>query len=350
MNRWYALEQLFLARLREFYREPEAIFWVYGFPLILALGLGIAFSSRKPEPPDVDVVGTDDTLARQTAERLGQAGIKAEVVSRPDADRRLDTGKTALIVEPAGKDGKPTYTYVYDEARAESVSARYQVDSVLQRAASGSAALPTEDELRSAPGTRYIDFLLPGLIGLNIMGGGLWGVGFVLVDMRVRKLLKRLLATPMRRGDFLVSILGGRMAMLLPEMAVLVLFATLVFSVPLLGSPLTLVVTIVVGATAFAGLGLLIACRTDKTETVSGLMNLVMLPMWLLSGTFFSSRRFPDATQPFIQALPLTQLNNALREVMLEGASLTAIGWRLGILAAWGIVCFALALRWFRWS
>jgi ABC-2 type transport system permease protein len=109
-------------------------------------------------------------------------------------------------------------------------------------------------------------------------------------------------------------------------------------------------VVIFAGAIAFSGIGLLVACRAEKTETVSGLMNLVMLPMWLLSGTFFSSRRFPDVAQPFIQTLPLTQLNDALRDVMLEGASLTQVALPVAILFAWGVVTFALALRWFKWT
>jgi ABC transporter DrrB family efflux protein len=208
----------------------------------------------------------------------------------------------------------------------------------------------TTDAPVSEPGHRYIDFLVPGLMGLNIMGGGLFGVGFVIVDMRVRKLLKRLLATPMRRSHFLLAMLGSRLIMLLPEMTLLLVAARLGFGVPLRGNPLLLGLVILVGAFAFAGIGLVLASRTDKTETISGLINLVMLPGWLVSGTFFSSRRFPDAVQPLIQALPLTQLNDALREVMLEGASLGRVAGRLAVLAAWGGVAFLLALRWFRWQ
>src|SRR5262249_18000391 len=155
-------------------------------------------------------------------------------------------------------------------------------------------------------------------------------------------LFKRLLATPMRRPHFLLAMLLARMVMLLPEMTILLLFGMLVFTVPVRGDFVTLVVTIFVGAAAFAGIGLLVACRAQKTETVSGLMNLVMLPMWLLSGVFFSSKRFPEATQPFIQALPLTQLNDALREVMLEGKSFPEIAWRLGILALFALATFTL--------
>jgi len=116
------------------------------------------------------------------------------------------------------------------------------------------------------------------------------------------------------------------------------------------GRVLDLVLLIVLGASAFAGLGLLVACRAKTTEAVSGLMNLVMLPMWLMSGVFFSSERFPDAMQPFIQALPLTALNDALRAVMLDGASLASQWHKIAVLVAWGLISFVLALRWFRWS
>ncbi len=226
--------------------------------------------------------------------------------------------------------------------------ARYWVEAALLRAQAGSGA-QDQDVLVTEHGRRYIDRLVPGLIGMNLMGGGLFGVGFVLVDMRVRKLFKRLIATPMRHGDFLLAILASRLLFLIPEMVLLLLFGWLVLGVPIYGSVVTLVVVILVGATAFAGLGLLLGCRTEKTETMSGYINAIMLPMYLMSGIFFSSRRFPDAVQPLIQALPLTQLIDALREVMLEEAGFAKIGWRLAILAAWAIICFALALRFFRW-
>ena len=358
----HPLLQLFLARLREFYREPQALFWVYGFPLILAVGLGFAFRDRPPEAAAVDVVGdAKDEHTEALRERLEKAHLLAEIHSDDEAKQRLRTGKTVLYVVP-GDDG---FRYVYDRVRPEAVAARDRVDGAILRwkiekeckktddppsgEAAHNAKWQTADDFITEPGNRYIDFLMPGLLGLNIMGGGLFGVGFVIVDMRLRKLLKRLVATPMRRGHFLAAMLGARLVMLLPEMTVLLGFATLLCDVPIRGNPLTLGIVIVAGAFAFAGIGLLLASRAAKTETISGLVNLVMLPGWLLSGTFFPARRFPDAVQPFIQALPLTQLNDALREVMLEGKSLIDVAWRIGILALYGGVTFALALKWFRW-
>ena len=344
MNRWHAFTQLILSRLREFYREPEAIFWVYGFPLILAIGLGIAFSGGKPEPPKVDIQGDPgDTKVQELVKILESAQMKVEVHDADECSRRLKRGATSLFIIPDSK-----YTFVFDEARAESVLARRWVgEAILEK------KIGTTEPFINSPvpeaGGRYIDFLLPGLIGMNIMGGGLFGVGFVLVDMRVRKLFKRLLATPMRRGDFLFAILVARLLFLIPEMLSLLLIGYFFFHVPIFGNLLVLILVIVVGAMMFNSIGLLIGCRTEKTETASGLMNLVMLPMYLLSGVFFSSKRFPPEIQPIIQALPLTQLNDALREVMLEGLSLLEIAWRLGIMLAWTAVCLPLALRWFRW-
>jgi ABC-type multidrug transport system permease subunit len=333
--------------MRTFYREPHALFWVYGFPLIMALALGIAFANRKPEPIHIDIEAGPH--AEQAQGYLADRNVIAEIHDAETCREHRRIGKVPLFLQ-FNSDG--SWQFTYDEAQSEAVSARYQVDDILVRRKLGSSTGmdAAQDQLVTEKGNRYIDFFIPGLIGMNIMGGGLWGIGFVLVDMRVRKLLKRLLATPMKRVHFLLSMLLGRMVMLIPEMATLLLFATLVFGVPLRGDLVTLALVIITGAAAFSGIGLLVACRTDKTETVSGLMNLVMLPMWLFSGVFFSSERFPKAAQPFVQALPLTQLNNALREVMLEGKSFPEIAWRLGILAAFGLVTFTLALKWFRWQ
>jgi ABC-type multidrug transport system permease subunit len=347
MSRRAAFGQLILARIREFYREPEAVFWVYGFPLILAVVLGLAFSGSEPQPPEVDIESSATESVLQALEKkLRAAGFKkVQIGTESECRQRLRTGQTALVIVPGGK----KLEYLYDKTRSDAVLARYWVDSVLARDELGVTVPRPKEEFVTEPGSRYIDFLVPSLIGMNLLGGGLFGVGFVLVDMRVRKLFKRLLATPMNRPDFLLALLTARLVFLIPEMVALFVLGIVLFRVPVNGDPLTLVAIILVGTAAFDGIGLLIASRTDKTETVSGLINLTVLPMYLLSGTFFSSKHFPDAMQPFIQALPLTQVNDALREVMLEGHSLAHIAWRLGILMAWALVTFFLALKWFKW-
>jgi ABC-type multidrug transport system permease subunit len=251
-----------------------------------------------------------------------------------------------LTVSVAAADG---YRYVYDPARPGSRLARCQVDAVVQAWKSARPTWPTADSTPEEPGDRYIDFLIPGLMGMNLMAGGLWGVGYVIVDMRVRKLLKRLLATPMRASDFLLSMLGSRLLCLAVEMVVLVVAGWLLFGVPVRGSGWGLALVVLAGASAFAGLGLVLASRVERTETVSGLINLFVLPMWMLSGTFFSPHRFPDPFQPVVRALPLTHLNDALRAVMLEGASAADVLAPVALLAGWAVVSFLAALACFSW-
>lgn len=340
------LIQMVLARVRLFAREPAAVFWTYGFPLLAVIVLGLAFRSKPDEVIQFDVV--EGVASQRVLAALGDSKhFDVTVHPRDVAMKRLRINKTIVVVD-ADADGG--FIYHFDGDNPEARHARFAIDDALQRAAGRTDPAPTTDVKVTAPGARYIDFLVPGLIGMNLMSGGLWGVGFTLVDMRVRNLLKRLLATPMRRSDFLLSLVGVRALFFIPEMAFLLVAAYLLFAVPVRGNPVTVVLIAFVGSVSFAGLGLLTACRARRIETVSGLMNLVMLPMWLMSGIFFSSERFPDALQPFIQALPLTQLINALRAVILEGAGLMSQTAPLLIMLVWGGVSFALALRWFRWT
>lgn len=340
-KRYSPLFQLVLARLREFYREPEAIFWVYGFPILLTVALGIAFRNKPVEHIAVDVVeGPGAPAVLELLQKHEKFTVKVQDAAL--CRLRLRTGRTELVVVPAS--GGQAQEYQYAPSRTESRAALKEVDDVLH-----ARPEPTAQEVDD-PGGRYIDFLVPGLLGMSLMGGGLWGVGFVIVDMRLRKLLKRFLATPMKKGHFLAAILISRLLFMVPEVLILLVFARVAFGVVTEGSLLVVLLLILLGAFTFAGIGLLVASRAKTLEAVSGLMNLVMLPMWVLSGIFFSSERFPDVAQPFIKILPLTPLIDALRAVMLEGASLASLLSQVGILAAWGLVTFVLALRWFRWN
>jgi ABC-2 type transport system permease protein len=359
--------QLYRARLRDFWRQPARIFWVYGFPTVLAIVLGLAFQNRPPAPISVDLVSGpfsgrieqdirtyNDRVAsaRSTSSPTGMAAppnVILHTVTESDASDRLRTGKSALTILPVEA---TKLTYRYDPTRPEAAAARQQIDDVLQEAAGRENKLSTNDSVVTEPGSRYIDFLIPGLIGVNAMGGGLWGIGFFLVNLRIGKLLKCFVATPMPRRDFLAAILGSRLTFLLPDLVILILLGALAFGMPIRGNVLNVVLVDVIGALAFAGIGLLVGSRASSTEAVSGLMNMVMLPMYLLSGVFFSSDRFPAALQPLIQALPLTQLVSALRLILLDGADLLHFGVlkAIAILTAWAVVTFYLALRLFKWT
>lgn len=345
MNNYKPLLEMTLCHMKGYLREPEAIFWTYGFPLLMVIGLGIAFSSSGQEVIQFDVVA-GPAAEKVLATLHGHAGFKAVVQAEETALRRLRRNRTPVVVvlSEAGE-----YRYHFDPSNPEARNARNAIDDALQRAAGRKDALPARDVEVTAPGSRYVDFLVPGLMGMNLMGGGMWGIGFVLVDMRMKKLLKRLLATPMRRPHFLLSVVGTRAIFFIPESFFLLVAAHWVFGVPIQGSVPAIVAVAFVGTLAFAGLGLLAASRAQRIETISGIMNVIMLPMWLCSGIFFSSERFPGFMQPLIQALPLTQLINALRAVILEGQSVFSQALPMGILLVWAVITFPLALKWFRW-
>jgi ABC-type multidrug transport system permease subunit len=348
-RRWSGYRHLLSARLLELKREPEVIFWVFGFPILLALGLGIAFRNKPADVSPVAIVaGPGAQDARLFIQRSPRSSsIRADIVDEPQAQQGFRLGKYDLVIVPDAKQG---FQYRYDPARPESVLSRAEVDDALQAGAGRKDPVPTSAVVSSEPGSRYIDFLIPGLLGMNLMNSGMWGIGFALVDMRQRKLLKRFIATPMRRSDFLLALTSSRLVLMVIEIVLLLTLGVAVFHMRVLGSLSTILLLATVGAVAFGGLGLLTASRAQKIESVSGLMNIVMMPMWILSGVFFSAERFPAALQPLIKVLPLTALNDALRATILQGASLAAQSGRLLILALWGGVSFALALRWFRWT
>jgi ABC-2 type transport system permease protein len=348
-GRWSGFRHLLWARLLELKREPEVVFWVFGFPVLLALGLGIAFRNKPGDITSVAYVrGPGMYYFLDMVRRFPQASsIRVTTLDLEPALEGFRLGKYDLVVEDAGSEGM---LFRYDPSRPESVLARVRMDDVVQTAAGRKDPVPISAVASTEPGSRYIDFLIPGLLGMNLMNSGMWGIGFALVDMRQRKLLKRFVGTPMRRSDFLLALTSSRLVLMVIEIVLLLGFGVLAFHMRVLGSPFTILLLTTIGAVSFGGLGLLTASRAQKIESVSGLMNLVMMPMWIFSGVFFSSERFPAMLQPFIKLLPLTALNDALRATILQGASLGAQSGRLLVLVLWGGVCFALALRWFRWT
>ena len=341
----HPLFQLTLVRFLEFLREPEALFWVFIFPVLLTAGLGLAFRTRAPEQIKVGVL--EGPRAAQVAATLGaDKRVVVQQVDDSGAAQSLRTAKIAVLVIP----GESGVTYRFDDTRPDARIARSMADDILQRGAGRADPLPVQEEQVRERGSRYIDFLVPGMLGMNLMGTGIWGVGFAIVDQRRKKLLKRLIATPMSRSHYLASFGLSRFIWLVLEVAMLVGTGLWLFGVPLRGSIGTLAVVSFLSAAMFGGIGLLIAARPKTIEGASGIMNLVMLPMWVFSGVFFNASNFPDAMQPFIQALPLTASVNALRSTMLEGTPLTGLGPELAVMGVWLVLSFVLALKLFRWK
>ncbi len=335
-----SLYQLTMVRFRLFIREPEAIFWIFVFPILLAGGLGIAFRNR---PADVFQVGA--TTAQLTHALAADKGLTATTMNEADGTRALATGSILLLAVQT-PDG---VSYKFDETNPDARTARMVADRAIQTAAGRHEAIHVQNQLVRETGSRYIDFVVPGLLGMNLMGSAIWGMGFSIVESRQKKLLKRLVASPMPRWQYLASYLLSRLSMLVIEVVGFLGFARLVFGVPFRGSLWQLGLLCVLTSLAFSALGLLVASRAKTMEAASGLMNLVMLPMWILSGVFFSAARFPAVVQPVVRALPLTAAIEALRGNMLQGMNLGQLTTPMAILLTWLVMSFAVALRIFRW-
>ncbi len=338
------LIELTIARTKEFGREPEAIFWVFIFPILLALALGFAFRDKAPDKIPVGVIAGPVAPGRLAALKRSPALLPA-IMSEEEGRLALRRGKVSLLISGDGE-----VTYRFDPTRPDSRTARREAEDALERAAGRRDLFVAREALVHDQGARYIDFLIPGLLGMNLMSTGMWSISFAVVNARMKKLLKRLIATPMRKSEYVLSQFLSRLIFLVTETIVVVAFGWLVFGVRVNGSIVTLAILCIVGGFAFSGIGLLVSSRARTIEAVSGLMNLVMMPMWLCSGVFFSYERFPDAAKPFIRALPLTILNDALRAVINDGMPLTHVFPALLALLAWALVTFTVGLKIFRWQ
>lgn len=339
------LAELTVYRLKEFLREPDAVFWVFVFPLLLTIALGFAFREKPPDRIPVGIVEGPAAQRHLSAMKQSPA-LQPRVYSQSEGREELRRGKISLLVEEGG--GVPVYRF--DPTRPESRTARVEVDDALQGGAGRRDAFAARDSHVTEQGSRYIDFLVPGLIGMNLMGTGMWSISFAVVSARLKKLLKRFLATPMRKSHFLMAQFLSRLVFLVVEVAVVTLFAWLVFDVKIRGPIWLFCLLCLLGGAAFAGIGILVSSRARTLEAVSGLMNVVMMPMWICSGVFFSYERFPDAVKPFIRALPLTALTDALRAVMNDGFGVGEVLPQIVNLTAWTLVSGVVGLKIFRWN
>lgn len=338
------LVALLVVRLKELSRQPAVLFWNFVFPILLAAGLGVV---RTQMSATIDVLVIETPSAAQTVAALAQVpGVQARIVSEDTAQQRLRTGGAALVLAVRPQ----AIEYRFDPERGEARLARALVDEALQGAAGRRQALPTADVANLGAGGRYVDFLVPGVLALTLMNGGLWGIGFGLVNVRIRQMLKTLAATPMRKRDFLLSLLLSRLAFVALEAATLLGLARWLLGVHVLGSLVAMTVIVVLGALTFSALGMLLAARTETLDTISGLINATVLPMVILSGLFFSIDRLPALMQPIVQWLPLTALTQALRSTMTEGAGVVEIAWPLLVLCGWCGLASAVSLRIFRWT
>jgi len=342
MNRFESssLYQLTAIRIKLFLREPEAIFWTFVFPILLAVGLGIAFRNR---PADVLHVGATTTQLTQAL--ATEKGLATTTMDEAAGTHALATGEIVLLaIQRPGE-----VVFRFDDTNPDARTARLLTNRAVQTSAGRKELVDVENQLVHETGARYIDFVVPGLLGMNLMMSAMWSLSFAIVDARQKKLLKRMVASPMPRWEYLASFLFSRLLLLSLEVLVFLGFAGVAFGVPFRGSLWALGFLCVLTSLTFSAMGLLCSSRARTIEAASGLLNLVMLPMWILSGIFFSATRFPGAIQPLVRALPLTAAINSLRGNMLQGMSLGQLAVPVAIMLAWLIVPFAVSVKIFRW-
>lgn len=342
--RWRAMQQLLLFRLRAVIREPSALFWTFVFPILTSIALGIAFQEPGTGPIKVALAHGPGEL--ELAQRLAAPPLRVERSEAEQAYKDLESGLVSAVVVP----GEHYAQLVLNPTQSDTPLVRCLTRGALEKGTAAPAAFQIQERLQASNGARYIDFLIPGLIGFGLLSFSLWGMGFSIVQMRTGKLLRRLLASPVRRSDVLLSFVVSRLALAPVEVGVLALFGHFLFKVPVRGSWVTLLAFALLGAFCFAGLSLLTFSRAQNAETAGGLGNLVQMPMLILSGVFFSSSHFPRWLKPVIDLLPLTVVNDGLRAIMTTGAGFTALLPSILLLGAWSVGSFGLALYWFRWE
>lgn len=341
--------QLVFVHIRNFYREPSTLFWAIGFPVLMAWVLGIAFSKKNNEarPATVYIVGSDSLANAIGGERLIGEGsgsllkVRFKKATEQEAITALKKGVISVYLDHQNN----KLTYHFDPSNPEAQLTHL----LIEREVSGKPVKKSEVAVLTAKGTRYIDFLIPGLMAFGIMNSCLWGISWGLIETRMKKLLRRMIATPMKKPVFLLSTIFTRVLLSIVESGILFLFSFIYFGIELTGSVLAFLAIYIAGIMAFSGIGILIASRTSNSQTGNGLINAVTLPMTVLSGVFFNYHTFPEWTIPFIQSLPLTMLGDGLRSVFIEGAGLYDVLLPLCVLSLTGILTFLAGLKIFKW-
>jgi ABC-2 type transport system permease protein len=342
-----SLVQLIIVQFKTFFREPAVLFWAVLFPIIMAWVLGIAFSNKGESLSTVYVISDSVIPEKITGEKvLGEASgnvykIRFQKASEEEAIRAVKRGLITLFIEVRND----SLIYHFDPRNADAQLTHL----VLERSMAGVSSTNTSIDPLQSTGTRYIDFLIPGMIALGIMNSCIWGIGWTLVENRMKKLLRRMVATPLKKTAFFTSHMITRIVLGTLETILLIVFSYFYFGTRITGSIPAFIVVFLAGIFAFGGIAILMASRTSKAEVASGLVNAITLPMMILSGIFFNYHNFPDWAIPIIQALPLTLVADSIRSIFIEGAGLFDVLRPVLILCAIGLTAFAAGLRAFKW-
>ncbi len=364
---------LFAMHAKTLMREPAVLFWGIVFPLLMALGLGLAFTQKLDMVHKISVTSSrenssadslnrfefflknrtekiKDSLTRRDQykitvkdKKLGNSTFIFERNSHDEAMKLLKRGEINLIIEENGGDIEFHFDPVNSEAHLTYLDLSRVINNTELTGGNESV------EPLTLKGTRYIDFFIPGLIAMGIMMSSVWGLGYGIIETRSKKLLRRMIATPMKKSYFLISLITVRSIMNFAEAGLLFLFSYLVFDITIQGSVAALILIFIAGNISFAGISILTSSRTANPEVGNGLINAIATPMIVLSGIFFSYHNFPDWAVGFIKILPLTLLADGIRSIFIEGAGLPDVVIPFIALVITGVVCFYFGLKFFRW-
>ena len=349
-------------------REPAVLFWGIGFPILMAWGLGIAFSTKTEMNREIAVIhqsGSEsiqksvlsdiikhypgkqkgDYLLALSNTKLGNINLTLRECSRDQANVLLKKGTISLIVEVIND----KIYYYFDPANAEAQLLYQLIKGVVYNGPAYYSSHQEEIKPLTVSGTRYIDFLIPGLLAMGIMMSSTWGISYTLIERRSKKLLRRMVATPMKKANLLLALITARSVMNLIECVLLFFFAWLYFDIHVQGNPAALIILFIAGNIAFAGISVLISSHTSNPEIGNGLINAIVTPMMVVSGIFFSYQHFPEWIIPFIRTLPLTMLADGTRSIFNEGAGIMQIWKETLVLTATGVITFIIGLRVFKW-
>jgi ABC-2 type transport system permease protein len=362
-----SLWQLISINYKEFVREPGILFWSLLFPILMAWVLGIAFSKKAELVQDVAYVKnaartnnklsgflassevvyrkseTSPEYRKSFTTKLGKLTFHIVPVTMDSAILMIKRGEASLILQ----DRADSLFYLFDPQSADArfnyvmLSSTINNDRVVYDAASVKTL--------SQQGTRYIDFLIPGLLAMGIMNDFLWGLGYGLIEIRTKKLLRRMVAAPMKKSLFIFSHYFARITLALFEAAVLLLFSWIYFRIRIQGSLAAFVLIFLAGSFCFAGISILMASRTSSSRIGNSLINLISMPMMILSGIFFSYHNFPESVVPMIRMLPLTMLADSIRGIMIEGTGLIEILPEFLFLSGIGTIFFLVGIRIYKW-
>ena len=375
MNKSFKSEQLkalVIAHAKELMREPAVLFWGIVFPILMALGLGIAFTQKSVTTARIGLIENKSNLYNSSDsiilflnkydhkinhdnnpteyrleiknKKLGNTVYIFQEMNWKDAEKLIKKGEINLVIEDSGGVVK----YHFDPSGPDAQLNYLRLSQLL-----GNGKPPKESSTNIEPltlkGTRYIDFLIPGLMALGILMSSIWGLGYTLIEKRSKKLLRRMIATPMKKSYFLVSFMSVRTIMNFIEALLLFVFANLVFGITIQGNIAALFLIFIAGNINFAGMATLISCRTANPEVGNGIISAVTTPMFVLSGIFFSYQHFPDWSIPFIKIIPLTMLSDSIRSIFIEGAGFSDVALPFFVLLVMGILFFAIGLKLFKW-